>query len=225
MALKKRGPGSLSALIIGILSLLAGGFVGMLIAATYLVFVPVHEVKRMPAEDDIKPGIYYVEGRRSGIDGAEWVGKRNQLIAEAPFEFTLREEELNQWSSSSYGEMRKNLKIEYGNTKLEPGIPMFRIDEGLVQVGVTIELNGIGDNLRVILQASGDFVKGPDQAFVFQADTVYLGSCRIPHFQGISSLVTGGLSRVMGVPEDIATAWPTLSRVSIEGGTLTLARQ
>lgn len=197
----------------------------MLIAATYLVFVPVHEVRRMPAEDDIKPGVYYVEGRRSGIDGAEWVGKRNQLISEAPFEFTLREEELNQWSSSSFGEVRKNLKVEYGDTKLEPGIPMFRIDEGQIQVGVPIELNGIGDNLRIILQASGDFVEGPDQTYVFQSDLVYLGSCRIPNIQGISSLVTGGLSKVMGVPEDIATAWPSLSSVTVEGDTLTLARQ
>lgn len=197
----------------------------MLIAATYLVFVPVHEVKRMPAEDDIKPGVYYVEGRRSGIDGAEWVGKRNLLVSEEPFEFTLREEELNQWSSASYGEVRKNLKVEYGDTKLEPGIPVFRIEEGRIQVGVPIELNGIGDNLRIILQTSGEFVPGSDGGLVYQPESVYLGSCRVPTFQNISTLVTNGIAKVMSVPEDISAAWPTLSRATVKGDTLTLARQ
>jgi len=224
MALKKIGPGSLRALVVGSLGILLWGSLGVFIGGVYLINKPVNEVKRMPAEDDIQPGVYYVDGRRSGIDGAGWVAKRNEIISEAPFEFTLNEQELNQWSSSSFGERRKELSVELGSAKIEPGIPLFRVAESSVQVGVPIEISGLGENRRIILQATGTFVAGTDRGPHFQPDTVYLGSCRIPNFQGVSSLVVSGLAGAMGVPEDVNAAWPSITTAQVDGDAVKLRR-
>ena len=174
MARKKTGPGSFGTFIVGGIGILFWGTVGVFIAGVYLVMKPVNEVKRMPAEEDIKPGVYYIEGQRSGIDGAGWVAKRNELISEAPFEFTLNEQEFNQWSSLSFGERRKELMLEYGGARIEPGIPLFRIADDIIQVGIPVEISGIGENRRIILQATGTFAEGKDQVFEFQPDKVYL---------------------------------------------------
>ena len=206
------------------IGILFWGFVGTFIAAVYLLIKPVNEVKRMPAEEDIKPGVYYVEGQRSGIDGAAWVAKRNELISEAPFEFALNEQEFNQWSSMSFRERRKDLMVEYGSTKIEPGIPLFRIADDSLQVGIPIEISGVGENRRIILQATGTFVEGKDRGFQFQPETVYLGSCRIPNFQGISSLVVSGLAKMMGIPDDVQAAWPTITSAQVEGDVVRLQR-
>jgi hypothetical protein len=178
----------------------------------------------MPAEDEIQPGVYYIEGRRSGIDGAGWVAKRNEIISELPLEFTVNEQELNQWSSSSFSERRKELVVEIGEAKIEPGIPLFRVADDAFQVGVPIEINGFGQNRRIILHASGTFVEGEDRGPQFQPDTVYLGSCRIPNLQGVSSLVVSGLAGVMGVPEDVHAAWPTITKAQVDGDAVRLQR-
>ena len=102
---------------------------------------------------------------------------------------------------------------------------MFRINEGQIQVGVPVELNGIGDNFRIILQAKGDFQPGADGVNRFKASTLYLGSCRIPNFQHLSASVSGGLAKAMGVPEDVLTAWSSLSEVVVDGDTIKLARR
>lgn len=224
MARNKIGPGSLRALVVGSVGILFWGTLGVFIAGVYLLNKPVNEVKRMPAEDDIQPGIYYVEGRRSGVDGAGWVAKRNEVISEVPFEFSLNEQELNQWSSSSFGERRKELSVELGTAKIEPGIPLFRIADSSLQFGVPIEISGIGENRRIILQAAGTFVADEDRGPQFQPDKVYLGSCRIPNFQGISSLVVGGLVGVMGVPEDVSVAWPSVTAAQVDGDAVKLRR-
>jgi len=198
--------------------------VGVFIAAVFLIVKPVNEVKRMPGEDDIKPGVYYVEGQRSGIDGAGWVAKRNELISETPFEFTLNEQEFNQWSSLSFGERRKELMVELGKAKIEPGIPLFRIADDSLQVGIPIEINGVGENRQIILQAVGTFVEEKNRGFQFRPDKVYLGSCRIPNFRGISSLVVRSLAGVMSVPEDVRAAWPSITTAQVEGDVVKLRR-
>lgn len=224
MARNKRGPGSFGTFIVGGIGILFWGSVGTFIASVFLIIKPVNEVKRMPGEDDIKPGVYYIEGQRSGIDGAGWVAKRNELVSEAPFEFTLNEQEFNQWSSLSFGERRKELMVEYGPAKIEPGIPLFRIADDTLQVGIPIEIGGVGENRRIILQATGTFVEENDQGFQFQPEKVYLGSCRIPNFQGISSLVVSGLAEIMGIPDDVQAAWPTITSAQVEGDVFKLQR-
>lgn len=224
MVRKRKGPNTFGSLIAGAFGILLGGMVGVLIAAVYLVFKPVEEVKRLPEEDELKPVVYYIEGRRSGMDGAAWVGKRNQLISESPFEITLNEQELNQWSSSSYGQRRMDLKVEYGETKIEPGIPLFRVADDHLQVGMPIEIKGLGDNRRIILQATGQFVADGESPVRFQPETVYIGSCRVPNLQGLSSAVLEGLTSLMGVPEEVGASWPTLSSATVDGDQIRLQR-
>jgi len=210
--------------LVGSIGILFWGGLGVLFSAVFLLLKPVNEARRMPAEEDLQPGVYYLEGRRSGIDGAGWVAKRNEFVSEAPFGFSLNEQELNQWSSASYGERRKQLKLELGTAKIEPGIPNFRIADGTLQVGVPIEVNGIGEKRRIILQATGTIEAEPDSSFRFEPDVVYLGSCRIPNFQGISSIVFRNIARVMGAPEEIIEAWPTLAEVATDGEVVSLRR-
>lgn len=224
MALNKIGPGSFGTFVVGGIGIFFWGTVGAFFAAVFLIVKPVNEVKRMPGEDDIKPGVYYIEGQRSGIDGAGWVTKRNEIISETPFEFTLNEQEFNQWSSLSFGERRKELKVELGKAKIEPGIPLFRIADDSFQVGIPVEISGIGENRRIILQAVGTFVEERDRGFKFQPEKVYLGSCRIPNFQGISSHVIRGLAKVMSVPEDVRAAWPSITMAQVEGNVVKLQR-
>ncbi len=222
MARIKKGPGSFGAFIVGCIGILFWGTLGLFIAAIFLVLKPVNEVKRMPAEEDKQPGVYYIEGRRSGVDG--WLAKRNDYISEAPFEFTLSEQELNQWSSASYGERRKQLMVEFGSTKIEPGIPIFRVEDDALQVGFPVEIIGIGDKRRIIFQAAGTIEPRQDSAFRFVPDVVYIGSCRIPNFQGLSSIVFRSLANVMSATEEIIAAWPSLSEVVIDDSSLSIRR-
>ena len=224
MARNKIGPESFGKLVVGGIGILLWGSVGVFIAALFLIMKPVNEVRRMPGEDDIKPGVYYIEGQRSGIDGAGWVAKRNDLISEVPFELALNEQEFNQWSSLSFGDRRKELMVEYSTVKIEPGIPLFRIADDTLQVGIPVEISGIGENRRIILQATGTFVEEKDPGYQFQPDKVYLGSCRIPNFQGVSSLVVSGLAEVMSFPEDVRSAWPTITTAQVEGDVVKLQR-
>jgi hypothetical protein len=193
MARNNKGPGSLGAFIGGRISIPFWGAFGVLIAAAFLVLTPVNEVKRMPAEEDIKPEVYYIEGLRSGVDGAGWVAKRNSYIFEAPFEFTVNEQDLNQWSSASYGERRKQLMGEFGSTKIEPGIPIFRVAEDAIQVGFPVEISGISgisgisDKRHIIFQAAGTSESRQDLAFRSEPVSVYISSCCISNFQGLSS--------------------------------------
>jgi hypothetical protein len=224
MARNRIGPGSFRTFIVGAIGILFWGTVGVLIAAVFLIMKPVNEVKRMPEEDDIRPGVYYIEGKRSGIDGAGWVAKRNELVSELPFEFALNEQEFNQWSSLTFGERRKELMVEYGDAKIEPGIPLFRIADDILQVGIPVEISGVGENRRIILQATGTFVEEKDRGYQFQPDKVYLGSCRVPNFRGISSRVVSGLTELMSIPEDVRTAWPTVTSAQVEGDVVKLQR-
>ena len=224
MVSKRKAPGTFASLIVGTSGILLGGFVGVLIAAIHLVFKPVVEVKQLPEPEELEAVVYYVEGRRSGMDGAAWVGKRNQLISGTPFEATLNEQELNQWSSASYGPRRKELTLEYGEAKIEPGIPLFRIAEGQVQIGMPVEIKAMDSNRRIILQASGGFAAGGDASMRFAPETVYVGSCRIPNFQGMSGRVFGGLLALIDAPEEVRAAWPTLSEATIEGEQIRLQR-
>jgi len=224
MARNKIGPGSFRALVVGVIGILLWGTLGVFIAGVYLISKPVNEVKRMPAEEDIQPGVYYVEGRRSGVDGAGWVAKRNEIISEGPLEFTLNEQELNQWSSSSFGERRKELSVELGTAKIEPGIPLFRIADSSLEIGFAIEISGFGENRRIILQAGGTFVADEDRGPQFRPDIVYLGSCRIPNFQGISSRVVSGLAGAIGIPEDVNAAWPSITTAQVDGDAVRLRR-
>ncbi|MEZ5276394.1 MAG: hypothetical protein R3F07_08450 [Opitutaceae bacterium] len=224
MVRKRKGPETFSSFIAGAFGILLGGAFGVLIAAVYLVFKPVEEVKRLPEEDEMKPVVYYIEGRRSGMDGAAWVGKRNQLVSESPVELTLNEQELNQWSSASFGKRRMELMVEYGDAKIEPGIPLFRIADDRVQIGMPVEIKGIGENRRIILQAAGQFAPDGESSMKFAPETVYIGSCRIPNFQGFSSVVFGGFVSLMGSPDDVKTAWPTLSEARVEGDLIHLQR-
>jgi hypothetical protein len=224
MARRRNGPGSFSKLIGGAFGILMGGCFGILIAAVYLTFRPVHEVKRMPAEEDMKPGVYYIEGRRSGMDGAEWVSKRNEVVAEGALDITVNEQELNQWSSATFSDRRMDLKIEYGDAKFEPGIPNFRIADDQVQIGFPFDIKGVGDNRRLIFQAKGTFVEGPDATRVFVPEYVYLGSCRIPNLGGFSAVVVRSLANVVGAPEEVLAAWPSLTDVTVDGDVIKLQR-
>lgn len=108
-----------------------------------------------------------------------------------------------------------------GGFGFTPEAPNFRIHEGEFQIGLPLRVEAFGLDVKVIMQARGQFVKRGER-FVFEPTTMLLGSCPLDPLPVARSLVVKKFINALPVPEDILKVWDNLSDVAVVGSALKL---
>jgi hypothetical protein len=108
-----------------------------------------------------------------------------------------------------------------GGFGFTPEAPNFRIHEGEFQIGLPLRVEAFGLDVKVIMQARGQFVKRGER-FVFEPTTLLLGSCPLDPLPVARSLVVRKFINALPVPEDILKVWDNLSDVAVVGSALKL---
>lgn len=101
------------------------------------------------------------------------------------------------------------------------GAPNFRINSGVLQVGMPVTVNALGLDQRVIVQARGGFVKD-GSVFVYEPNELYFGSCPVHRLPFLSGYVRSKFLAGQPIPEDVKAAWTKLADVKVDGNTLKL---
>ncbi len=206
---------------------------GIVLAATYLIFKPVTQVKELPKEPAVGM-VYYIEGSHDSAKARRAVSKL-KIFAQGG-SIVLNEDEINTVAapatpagpppapSKGPAAPGKTPAVEADSGEfLSPGAPNFRIHDGQIQISVPVRVRYalVGLNQSFLVQASGTIARQGD-TFTYVPDTVYVGSCptqRLP-------LATGWvLKKILGaqhVPADLAMAWDKLSDVTIEASAVKL---
>lgn len=197
---------------------------GVALGAFVLIIKPTETVRAMPKEPAANV-IYYLEGSRDSSRGREAAAKRQAFVAGQSV--TLNEAELNVLAVAAAARAPAAAAAPGGEKAgadegwLKTEALNFRINEGALQVGVPATVSLFGISQKFIVQARGAFVR-TGEGFSYEPDTFLVGSCpiqRLPLVAGIAKKMFFGRT----IPEDIATAWPKLAEVSIEGDALKLA--
>ena len=210
------GPSWAEVILGAVLSLLLGVVVG----AVLLILKPVAVVKETPKEP-VAGTVYYVEGRKGDANQAKQVlAKRKALMEGQSIQVT--EDEINSLvASAKAGEKAGEAKAAETVTA---GTPNVRLHDGVMQVGVPVEVSVLGVQQRIIAQARGGFEKRGD-VFAYEPSEMYFGSCPVQRLPFLASYVREKVLASQNVPEDIAAAWSRLTNVAVEGNKLTLAAQ
>ena len=206
-----------------------GLIAGVLAACVYLVFKPVMPVKEMPKEP-VRGTVYFLTGGESGAKNRAWSAKQKQFVAGTSI--TVVEDELNAWAVSAFAAAPAAPKAgdkpadasSALNGIFNPGTPNFRIKDGKMQIGFKCILNWYGLTKEVMVVTTGEMVKSGDK-FVFNAQTVYLGSCPVHLLPSIAGPLVSNLIEKKKAPDAINSAWAKLTDVTIEGNTLKLTTQ
>ena len=198
-----------------------GLLLGVSTSAGMLILEPVRLSRSMPTEEEKLEAVYYVSGKRTGSKGAKWMFKKQAFVESRSGALSFVEEELNQWLLASYHSQKSRLELPAINMEARAELPVFRISEGTLQIGMPLEYMSFGKRWKIYAQVSGGFEETKD-GFSFVPERFYIGSCPIPNAQGISRFLFNRYKKSFDVPEDIQKAWDNLIEVKIEEDTLTL---
>lgn len=214
MAMKKKAPKRPSlgrVLILGVLTLTLGA----LLSIASLSSQPVSEVRAMPAEDKVQPGmVYYIKG--SEASSLNWRAARNQLERQAAGTVRLTEADLNAWAKMAF-ERRAAARPApgaEGEAPKEPGLlglkvnvtgVNFRIDGDQLQIGAYVELPDLMPGRRFTYQVRGTLEAKSGGGLDFSPREGTLGRApiaRIPIVGGLFHHTLVGL--VESAPEMVA---------------------
>lgn len=210
---------------------------GVVVGAALLALRPPTPVKELPKEADRARGvIYYVEGSRDSAKAKQAAAKR-KLFATAKT-VTVTEDEINSFLAPTPAAPPKPAAPPPAKAgeKAAPapaaapagdavaaGSPNFRIRDGSVQLAVPVNLSLFGlFEQKVVVVAHGGFAKKGDK-FAYVPETFSVGSCPMQRLPFAAGFVADKILAMVPVPEDIATVWPKLANVTVEGNALTLA--
>ena len=225
------GPSTTEVALGAILGLAAG----LLVACVYLVFKPVLQVKEMPKEKDVVRGaVYFIPGSDNTSKGKSYAAKQKALIGGAAVE--LSEDELNAWSTATFGAPAKPAAAPAKGAPgapaadagyegiFNPGTPNFKISHGNIQIGTKCVLNWYGVTQEVTVLTIGNFAhQGDDVVFVPQQ--MYLGSCPLHLIPKLGNPLMEHLVSKKKVPDEIKSAWAKVRTATIEGNTLKLSME
>ncbi len=192
---------------------------GAVLAAGYLAAQPVETVRSLPKEPD-EDKVYYVTGSARSSLGRQWLRKKQLLVEQGALEIELNEDELNTWMSSS--ESKPDGEAESGMV-VARGIN-FRVDEGVLQIGLPCTFSLAGVTRDIVVQARGDFERSGD-VYVFEPHTLLIGQFDAARLPVVGDFIYGWLLGRQEIPAELETAWKSLSRVAIEGNELKLERR
>ena len=195
---------------------------GVVLAVVFLVLKPVTEVKELP-KDPIAKMVYYVEGTRETSKTRELSAKR-RLIADAA-SVGLNEDEINTLVMPAVAAPTpKVMELPQPAPTtgfMTPGLPNFRIREGVMQIGVPIQLNALELQQKVILQMRGGFRKDAETV-VFAPGELFVGSLPLEHVPAAKDALLKYLFAKAAVPEELVNAWRNVSDATIDGSILRL---
>ncbi|MBI5767142.1 MAG: hypothetical protein HZA93_05055 [Verrucomicrobia bacterium] len=213
---------------------------GAVLGALALVFRPVAVVKETPKEP-AKGVTYVVEGGRDTAKARQAAAKRKAFVSGQSV--TVTEDELNSLLPAlpASGAPPAGAKPKAGEkapaTKapapaaaapagtpssddiVAPWPPNLRIRDGVVQLIVPVTFNLLGLDPRVMVTATGRFVK-KDGGFAFEPDAMSVGCCPLNRVPFAAGVLAKKFLTAKAVPEDIASVWPKVADVSIEGSAL-----
>jgi hypothetical protein len=200
---------------------------GVVLSAVLLISRPVEQVQELPKpEDRVRGVVYYIEGVQGNARAA--IAKRAEFVRGQSV--TATESEINALIATGAPAPAPATKggaapaapaPATSDASLAPGTPNVRIREGIMQVGVPVNVNVLGITRKVVAQARGQFVKEGDM-YVFRPDEAYLGSLPVQRLPFLSGLVQGKAFSQYSIPDDIMAAWRKLANVTIEGNALKL---
>lgn len=208
------------------LGAILGLMVGVVVACVYLVVKPVSTVKEMPKET-VRGMLYYIAGSESSAKSRSWSAKQKQFLAGTSI--AVVEDELNAWAIATFGAAPKAPAPggKAGETKapdggiFQPGTPNFRFVGDKIQIAAKCLLNWYGVGKEVMVISTGSLVRSGDR-MVFQADTLYLGSCPVHMLPAVAVPLLDHLLGKKMAPDDLRSAWLRVDGAAIEGGTLKL---
>jgi len=199
---------------------------GIAMGAIYLAAKPVKKPGEVP-KDTPQGNVSYTEGVRGYYTASEVESKRKAWVAGGTV--TLDEAELNGLFS---GPVKPPPAPLPANTLVQPPPPPppkdfdkspvnVRISEGKIQFATVYTINEYGFNGSVVVQARGAFAK-EGAVFVFVPDVFYVGCCPLQRIPYVREWLLNKLLFTDPVPDDIATTWPKLVDVAVEGSKLRL---
>src|SRR5437868_4729315 len=215
------GPSWTEVILGAVLSVALGG----LLAALFLVFKPVTAVKTLPEKPT--PGmVYYIEGSHDANKARKLAAKQSAFLKGNSIE--LNEDELNiamvpaNPPPAAKGAAPKTPEPE-ASTSLAAGTPNFHLDSGKMQISAPVRAKValVGLDASFLMQTRGSFAK-EGGIFVFQPETIMLGSCPVHRIPVVKGLVLKKIMNANVLPADLSAAWAKLSDVTIEGSTLKL---
>ncbi len=202
---------------------------GVVLAAAYLVFKPVVQVKELPKEP-VADQVYYIEGSHDSAKARRVASKQKIFLAGGSI--AVVEDELNFAAmppSAPAGKAPGSkapapVAAAEPAEVLTPGALNFRLHEGTLQVTVPVRVRYalVGLDATFLVQATGTFEKSGDR-FVFAPSTLYVGSCPMQRLPGVSGAVVGKFLGAQRFPADLVEAWGKLADVTIDGATLKLS--
>lgn len=227
------GPSVTEVALGAVLGLLAG----VLVAAVYLVFKPVSQVKELPKEP-ARSVVYYIPGTDSNAKSKGWQAKQKQFLAGTSV--TVVEDELNAWAATLSAPPAPKPAAKPGAKPapaakpdepkpapeglIIPATPNFKVVGDKLQIGLKCTLNWYGLTYDTTVIATGGFRKSGDQ-LAFVPEKFYLGSCPLHLLPGLSGVIASYVISKEKVPDEVRTAWTKLTDVNIEGGAVKLTVQ
>ena len=220
--------------------------IGVALAVVVLAIKPLLPVKEMPKEP--VPGmIYYIQGSHDTGKSKQAPAKRkmfagggsvavtedeiNSFLPQPPPLWTPKPKAPDKSKATDKGKEKAPEKAKAPEKSNTPAVaagemfalggPNFRVHDGVVQIAVPVTFNVLGLTQEVTVLATGNFVK-KDAGFVFDPDTLYLGSCPMQRVPFAAGYVAKKFLSAQPVPDDITAAWPKLAAVAVDGNTLKL---
>lgn len=199
--------------------------IGMLLGLLSLSVQEATEVRQMPDEEKIEPKtVYYIIGQDRG---GNYKGMLRAFIEQQKGTIRLQEQDLNRWASDNFKfGGPKGAEEEAGLITLKPTAPNFRIANGIMTIGMTVEVGMFGSSHKMRYQTTGVF-EPSGSGYAFQPFDSYLGSAHLPPVV-VGPTVSGALYGVFTNTEQfpaLHNSWLGLSNVSLDGDSLLLTRQ
>jgi hypothetical protein len=197
---------------------------GVLLAAGYLIFKPVTQVKELPKE--LVPGmVYYIEGSHDSAKARRVASKQKIFLQGGSI--SVIEDELNiaaMPASPPAAPGKAPAPAPEPTDVLSAGALNFRIHESALQISLPVRVKYalVGLDATFLVQTRGTFAKDGD-TFVYVPETVLLGSCPIQRLPMMAGLVMKKFLGSQRFPADAVAAWEKLAEVSLNGATLKLA--
>ena len=192
---------------------------GASLAAGYLIVQPVETVRVLPKEPD-QDKVYYVIGSNRTALGRQWLRKKQMLVEQGTIDIDISEDELNTWMASSEskpdGEAASGIFVAKSIN--------FRINDGVMQIGMPCTLSLAGITRDIVVQAQGTFQRD-GEVYAFVPDRLMLGTLDVKRLPLVSDMVYSPLLASQTIPEELVTAWKGLNRVEVEGNVVKLTRR
>ncbi|HEY8932239.1 MAG TPA: hypothetical protein VIM44_02885 [Rariglobus sp.] len=190
---------------------------GVLLAVLHLIFKPVEVVAKPPEAAEIDK-VYFVEGAMNSNKARQWQRKR-QMLTEGSADVVFSEEELNAWMATATPKAPQGAAA---TALVTPEKINFRIQGGVLQVGVQSKVALLGLTQNLVVQTRGKFVQG-STGFRFTADEFYIGSLPAHMLPGVVPAIMDRIVNAQELPEDLKTTWSKLKLVAVEDNSLHLS--